>query len=146
MASVKWLARIEAVESPFSGSFQTDRYTFAPGVPVTRVRIKSRFASLPHGLRAGEPARIYIFAWGGDGVSRVEVNAGSSWQEARMLGPALPHAWRRFEFRWTPPAPGRYLLRCRATDVHGVSQPDEPEWNAAGYGANGVQTIDISVD
>ena len=43
MASVKWLARIEAVERPFHGEFQAHKYVYAPGVPVTRIRIKSMF-------------------------------------------------------------------------------------------------------
>ena len=145
MASVKWLARIEAVEQPFTGHFQTDRYMYAPGVPVTRMRIKSRFAPLPRTLKAGRPTRIGILAWGGEPVARVEVNTGRGWSEARMLGPTLPHAWRRFEYHWTPPWPGRYTLRCRATDVTGVSQPDEPEWNRDGYGANAVQSVEVEV-
>ena len=146
MASVKWLARIEAVKTPFSGQFQTEKYLYAPNTPVTRMRIKSRFAPLPRGLRAGRPCRLGILAWGGDEVARVEVFTGAAWAEARMLGPVLPYAWRRFELRWTPPHPGRYTLRCRATDVRGISQPDEPEWNPAGYGANGIQSIDVEVE
>jgi hypothetical protein len=41
--------------------------------------------------------------------------------------------------------PGRYVLRCRATDISGESQPDSPEWNALGYGANGVQQMAVTV-
>jgi hypothetical protein len=41
--------------------------------------------------------------------------------------------------------PGRYVLRCRATDSSGESQPDSPEWNALGYGANGVQQMAVTV-
>jgi DMSO/TMAO reductase YedYZ molybdopterin-dependent catalytic subunit len=145
MASVKWLARIEAIERNFSGYYQSERYMYGPGMPVSRIRIKSRFASLPRSVHAGKPARIGLLAWGGEGVARVEVHTGQRWEEARMLGPVLPHAWRRFELRWTPGKPGRYVLRCRATDVHGVSQPDAPSWNPIGYGANGVQSIEISV-
>jgi DMSO/TMAO reductase YedYZ molybdopterin-dependent catalytic subunit len=38
MASVKWLARIELVEEPFTGTFQTASYIYAPGVPVSLMR------------------------------------------------------------------------------------------------------------
>jgi hypothetical protein len=60
-----------------------------------------------------------------------------------MVGPILRHAWRRFELQWMPPAPGRYGLACRATDSRGEMQPDQPVWNAGGYGANGIQKVEI---
>ena len=145
MASVKWLARIEAVETPFSGKYQTEKYLYAPGVPVSRVRIKSMFTALPPELRAGEPVRICGLAWGGEGVGRVDVFAAERWQAARLVGPPLPHAWRRFELVWTPPGPGRHLLRCRAIDARGEAQPAAPQWNPGGYGANGVQEIAVVV-
>jgi DMSO/TMAO reductase YedYZ molybdopterin-dependent catalytic subunit len=146
MASVKWLAKIEAVETPFAGQFQAKKYVYAPGAPVTKMRIKSMFTSLPAELCAGVPARISGLAWGGEGVARVQVFAAARWHEARLLGPALPHAWRRFELVWTPPPqPGRYLLRCRAIDACGEKQPAEPQWNEGGYGANGVQRLGVLV-
>jgi DMSO/TMAO reductase YedYZ molybdopterin-dependent catalytic subunit len=145
MASVKWLARIEAVTAPFSGLYQTEKYTYGKGVPVTNIRIKSMFTSLPGDLRAGAMARLSGLAWGSEDVARVEVSTGGEWEEARLVGPVLPHAWRRFELRWTPPAPGRYLLRCRATDARGETQPERPQWNPDGYGANGVQAVAVIV-
>jgi DMSO/TMAO reductase YedYZ molybdopterin-dependent catalytic subunit len=145
MASVKWLMRIDAVERPFSGMFQTEKYVYRPGEPVTRVRVKSMFTGLPDVLRARAPARLTGLAWSGDGVARVAVAIGEEWQQARLMGPILPQAWRRFELAWTPPAPGRYLLRCRATDARGETQPDEPEWNELGYGANAVQQAAVTV-
>jgi DMSO/TMAO reductase YedYZ molybdopterin-dependent catalytic subunit len=145
MASVKWLSRIEAVTTPFSGRYQTENYVYGKGAPVTRVRIKSMFTSLPEELREGAPARLTGLAWGGQGVARVEVSAGGAWEEARLVGPELPYAWRRFELHWTPPAAGRYLLRCRATDASGGTQPETPQWNERGYGANGVQRRSLIV-
>ena len=134
MASVKWLARIEAVEEPFDGRFQTEKYVYAAGDPVTRIRVKSMFTEVA-------PPRIVGLAWGGEGVTQVSVQIEGRWREARLVGPALPHAWRRFELQWTPPRPGRYALRCRATDARGETQPESPRWNRLGYGANGVQEM-----
>jgi DMSO/TMAO reductase YedYZ molybdopterin-dependent catalytic subunit len=143
MASVKWLARIEAVERPFEGEFQTRKYVYAPGDPVTRLRIKSMFTGLDERVRAGSPIRICGLAWGGEGLARVVVEIDGRRHAARLVGPALPHAWRRFELRWTPKAPGRYSLTCRATDAEGNTQPDEPQWNELGYGNNAVQRVQI---
>jgi DMSO/TMAO reductase YedYZ molybdopterin-dependent catalytic subunit len=145
MASVKWLARIEAVEAPFTGPYQTEKYLYAPGAPVTKMRIKSMFTAVPRDLRSGVPARLEGLAWGGDRVDRVEVSVGGAWREATLTGPALPNAWRRFRFRWTPLSAGDYVLRCRATDVRGETQPDAPVRNAGGYGANGIQRLSIRV-
>jgi DMSO/TMAO reductase YedYZ molybdopterin-dependent catalytic subunit len=145
MASVKWVQRVEAVEKPFHGEFQARRYVYAPGVPVTRIRIKSMFTEVPDLPRAGLPARICGFAWGGEGVGRVDVEIDGERCEARLIGPSLRHAWRRFELDWTPKAPGRYVLACRATDLEGQSQPDEPEWNPLGYGNNAVQRVEVIV-
>jgi len=143
MASVKWLARIEAVEKPFPGEFQAHKYVYAPGVPVTRIRIKSMFVGLPGHVRTGTPARLSGLAWGGEGVLRVEVEIDGQPHEARLFGPALPYSWRRFELIWPPQATGRHTVACRATDVAGSSQPDEPEWNPLGYGMNAVQRVEI---
>ena len=145
MASVKWLARIEALEEPFEGEFQTHKYVFAPGVPVARIRIKSMFVELPRWIPAGVPLRISGLAWGGEGVARVDVEISGERRRTRLTGPALPHAWRRFELDWTPRAAGRYLLACRATDTAGHAQPDEPDRNEPGYGYNAVQRVDVSV-
>src|SRR2546430_17124416 len=95
MASVKWLARIEAVEKPFPGEFHAHKYVYAPGVPVTRIRVKSMFVGLPGHVRAGITARLSGLAWDGSGVSRVVVELDGERHEARSLGPGLPHSWPR---------------------------------------------------
>jgi DMSO/TMAO reductase YedYZ molybdopterin-dependent catalytic subunit len=145
MASVKWVQRIDAVEQPFQGEFQTGRYVYATGEPVTRMKIKSVFAEIPHWAPAGIPLRISGVAWGGEGVARADIEIDGVRRRARLVGPALPHAWRRFELDWTPRTPGRYLLACRATDIAGRAQPDEAQRNPLGYGYNAVQRIAINV-
>ena len=147
MASVKWLIRIEVLERPFEGEFQTDKYQYAPGVPVTVMRVKSTFLDPQDGatLRKGKN-RIRGLAWGGEGgVVQVEVAIGGQWQNARILGPLLPHAWRRFELDWDAKAAGSFTLRCRARDAAGNLQPEQAEWNPAGYGANPVERIQVRV-
>jgi DMSO/TMAO reductase YedYZ molybdopterin-dependent catalytic subunit len=143
MASVKWLARIEAVERPFEGPMQTEKYVYAPGVPVTRVRLKSMFTGLDGRVPASRPVRLTGLAWGAERIARVDVAIDGEWRQARLTGPLLPHAWRRFEFTWTPPAPGRYVVACRATDLSGAVQPERSEWNAGGYGANGIERVEV---
>lgn len=145
MASVKWLERIEAVETPFEGEFQTRKYVYAPGIPVTHIRVKSMFTGLPAEIGVRETLRVSGLAWGGEGVARVEVAVDGEWSDARLVGPRLPYAWRRFELQWAPPHRGRYELSCRATDHAGATQPERPVWNELGYGVNPIERATLLV-
>jgi hypothetical protein len=37
-------------------------------------------------------------------------------------------------------------VRARATDLAGRTQPERPEWNRLGYGANAIQQVAITVE
>jgi hypothetical protein len=39
----------------------------------------------------------------------------------------------RWSFDWTPPGPGSYQLRARATDGTGQKQPETVPFNKNGY-------------
>jgi len=153
MASVKWIARIAALESAHSGWFQSERYVFvgdgeAPR-PVREMRVKALFSSPLPGAAVGPgPLLVSGVAWSGMApIAKVEVAfaGGAEWVEARLTGPVEKHAWRRWEVTWVPPWRGRHVLRCRATDECGNVQPDLPRWNALGYGANAVQSLTVDV-
>jgi hypothetical protein len=88
-------------------------------------------------------------AWSGGGeIVRVEVavDGGEQWQEARLLGTPSPYAWRAWEFDWQTTEPGRHVLRSRATDASGQTQPAAARWNAYGYGSNGVRLVVFTVE
>jgi DMSO/TMAO reductase YedYZ molybdopterin-dependent catalytic subunit len=150
MASVKWVARIEALTTPYRGYFQTKRYVYegaAGSRPVTRMRVKSMIVSPEDGdIVAGSRLTIRGWAWSGEGaIERVDVavGGGDTWQPARLHRPASPHAWTRWELSCELREPGRYALRSRATDSAGNVQPDDAPWNRHGYGNNAVRTIII---
>ncbi|MEU8061577.1 molybdopterin-dependent oxidoreductase [Microbispora bryophytorum] len=46
--------------------------------------------------------------------------------------PDLAGAWTRWRFPWDP-TPGAHVVRVRATDERGRSQPDTTPWNDLGY-------------
>ena len=154
MASVKWVVRIAALEQPFVGHFQTERYVLevpdkGSKEPVGEMRVKSLITSPVQGeVLSPGPQIITGAAWSGAGaITQVEVSVESErgWQPATLVDDSTPHAWRRWEFQWTPQRPGRYVLRARATDEKGNTQPDVAPWNRLGYVNNSIQYVIVEV-
>jgi DMSO/TMAO reductase YedYZ molybdopterin-dependent catalytic subunit len=154
VASVKWLSRIEAVERPFAGHFQKERYIYLDhplqrqGAPVTSMGIRSLITSHSDGssVTSGASVKLAGIAWCGSGeVKRVEVSAdnGSSWQEARLSPGPSRWAAGHWEHDWTPGEPGEHLLMARAEDDRGNRQPMTPLWNRLGYGNNAVHRLKL---
>lgn len=144
VASVKWLRRIELLDRPFGGYFQTTKYTVrrrAAGgtetVVVGPMAVKSEVVR-PH---AGEVLgvgtnRIFGVAWAGpEAVARVDVSAdgGRTWAEAELLGPRAPYSWALWEYLWEVADPGDYTLLARATSAGGQVQPLEHDPLNGGY-------------
>ena len=100
---------------------------------------------LSRSLAAGiDPRR----AWAGEtAIAKVDVSVdnGATWQPARLVGAAVPYAWRRFEFTFTAKTPETRTILSRATDAKGQAQPVVPQWNPSGYLWNAPDTIRIEV-
>ena len=159
-SSVKWVGRIEvATEKVWVRSNTTsyvlvgeewpaDRYAPADGAPITTGRVKSALAlPRPARLSAG-PQRLRGFAYSPRGpVEGVEWSVnGGPWAPARLIGSSadMPHAWSRFEFEWEA-APGNHVLRTRATDAAGDTQPLDGVYNEKGYLLNAVLPHPVEV-
>ncbi|HKD92313.1 MAG TPA: sulfite oxidase [Terriglobales bacterium] len=87
-------------------------------------------------------------AWAGEyDVSKVEVSTdeGKTWHTARMHAEQAKYCWRLWNFSWTPPEPGDYVLMSRATDSAGHLQPMEQSWNPSGYLWNAVDRVRLHV-
>jgi hypothetical protein len=56
-----------------------------------------------------------------------------------------PFAWTRWEYIWTPRAPGAVVLAVRATDSAGNVQPKHAAWNKFGYQMNAIHTRSVTV-
>jgi sulfane dehydrogenase subunit SoxC len=160
MASVKWLARITAIDRPFDGYQQSHAYRLRsqadePGVPLDRMRPRSlmippgvpdfmtRDRTVPPGPRTLEGR-----AWSGFApIARVEVSTdgGATWADAALEPQPDRYAW----VRWTAPwdaEPGEHELCVRATDADGNTQPLEADWNLGGYACNAVHRVTATVD
>lgn len=151
MASVKWVTRVEVLRVPFTGYFQRQRYVYDDGdgiTPVDRMRVKSIITEPEYGAACGRQVTVKGWAWSGFGaITQVElaIDGGEPWITTTLGQPASAHAWTPWEAAITLPRDGRFVLRSRATDSGGATQPDAIAWNRLGYGNNAVRHIVIDV-
>jgi DMSO/TMAO reductase YedYZ molybdopterin-dependent catalytic subunit len=159
MTNVKWLERIELVDTPFAGyqnswSYRLRQAEDEEGVPLDRMQPRSlmappgvpEFMTRDRTVGAGE-VLLEGRAWSGHApVDRVEVSAdgGETWDAAELEPAGEPWAWRGWSYRWNA-EPGEHVLCCRARDEAGNEQPHEPAWNLGGYANNAVQAVRVTV-
>ncbi len=102
---------------------------------VQEMSVKSWINSPTADVAAGM-VQIHGVAFGGlHAVRRVQVSVdgGSSWNDARFIGPDLgKFAWRQFVLQ-ARLQPGSYTLASRATDMAGNVQPEARIENVSGY-------------
>jgi DMSO/TMAO reductase YedYZ molybdopterin-dependent catalytic subunit len=154
VASVKWLSSIRALEKPFDGFFQVERYILdRPGdatkEPLSTMRVKALITNPAEGeaLPLGRHL-VGGMAWSGEGgIVGIEVSTEGEggWQPARLVGERKPHTWQQWEWEWEATRPGRQVLRVRATDERGNVQPDAAAWNRLGYANNSVQALVVDI-
>jgi DMSO/TMAO reductase YedYZ molybdopterin-dependent catalytic subunit len=144
VASVKWLKRIEVLEQPFKGYFQTRKYTIKQRSPqgeetviVGPMAVKAELIRPVAGSVLGVGTnRAFGVAWAGEEpVARVEVStdAGRTWTEAELIGPRAAYSWTMWEYLWEVGAPGDYELVVRALSAGGRIQPLEHDPLLGGY-------------
>ncbi|MCH7801646.1 MAG: molybdopterin-dependent oxidoreductase, partial [Chloroflexi bacterium] len=158
MTSIKWLVGIHVLDHEFQGFYQKQRYMTMnePGSEIaytayTTMKIKSIITNPAPGEIV--PTGDYIVAgkaWSGeDDVVKVEISSdgGETWDDARITVQKSGYSWYRWEYTWTAPGPGRYVLKSRATNNKGETQPMEfpNKWDGRGYGNNMVFPHDVEV-
>ncbi|MCI4362991.1 MAG: sulfite oxidase [Thermoplasmata archaeon] len=162
MASVKWLTRITVSAEPFRGFFRTESYVMipegpergSPPPPVTTLRVKSLItwpaegATLPPGLYSVRGA-----AWSGESpVAGVELTSSSGrdgsagpWLAAKLLDEPSTLTWCRWECPIDFRVEGHFVLRARASDRSGNSQPLHARWNFRGMSTNSIHAVRVTV-
>ena len=159
MTNVKWLARIELVDTPFAGyqnswSYRLRQAEDEEGVPLDRMQPRSlmvppgipEFMTRDRTVAAGK-VLLEGRAWSGHApVEQVEVSTdgGETWDAAELEPAGEPWAWRGWSYGWNA-EPGEHVLCCRARDEAGNEQPREPPWNLGGYANNAVQAVRVTV-
>jgi DMSO/TMAO reductase YedYZ molybdopterin-dependent catalytic subunit len=159
MTNVKWLERIEFLDTPFAGYQNRQGYRLRQteedeGVPLDRMQPRSlmvppgipEFMTRDRTVPAGEVV-LEGRAWSGLApISSVVVSAdgGSTWAPAELEPEGERWAWRGWTYGWQA-EPGDHVLCSRARDEAGNEQPLEMPWNLGGYANNAVQTVRVTV-
>ncbi len=139
MASVKWLTNIRVLTEPYKGYWQTSDYGYwaydenrnPMRLALGQMQVKSAIARprTREFIPAGSTYNVYGAAWGGEPyIETVELSTddGKTWRPVRFLDEPQYGAWRRWEFEWAVPADkGTYVLKSRATDPKGTTQPEQ---------------------
>jgi Mo-co oxidoreductase dimerisation domain len=86
-------------------------------------------------------------AWSGAGsIPRVDVSLNDgAWREARLVGERRRCAWQWWELITRLEQMGPLVVRARATDMAGRTQPARAEWNRLGYGNNSIHCVTARV-
>ena len=132
VANVKWLDRIEVIDTRFAGHFmardyvtireeQRDGQTVFTETLVGRALLKSAPARVS---RVDGGYKIAGAAWGGP-VASVEVQVdGGAWMPATITeGAGTEFSWKFWSLSWPDAAPGEHTVTSRAIDTAGRVQP-----------------------
>jgi DMSO/TMAO reductase YedYZ molybdopterin-dependent catalytic subunit len=155
VASVKWLTDIIVTDAQFDGFYQAKRYWYEwvredheEREPVTFLNVRALITAPEPGMNIprGEIA-IQGVAWSGAAeIAKVDVSLnGGLWQGARLIGEPRSGAWQWWELLTSIEQVGPLIVRARATDAAGRTQPEQAEWNRLGYGNNSVHVVETQV-
>ncbi len=159
---VKHLNEITVLDSVFDGFWMKSAYRIpdnecacvevgtAPKatVPINRLNVRSFITSVENGakLKAGVEIVLRGFAFdGGKGIAEVSVSTddGKTWTAARLGADLGKYAFREWQLPVTLAA-GSHVLKVRASNAAGQTQPATALWNPAGYMRNVIETTSVT--
>ncbi|MDE3180349.1 MAG: molybdopterin-dependent oxidoreductase [Acidobacteriota bacterium] len=143
MKQPKWVTRIEFVDHPYLGFWESRGWT-----NDAERWAQARFTNPADGARLrGPEITLYGYAVGNlDGIKTVQLsfNNGHSWQNADIYSNPSPLVWSFWKFDWTTARRGRYKILARAIDGRGRVEGPDPK-GIYPNGATGLQEIQVAV-
>ena len=147
MMSAKWINKIQLVDTPYSGYWQTRGWSPTGVVQtVAFVMIPGNGDSPSLSSNNGSIILGGVAYAGNREISKVEISTdqGNTWQEA-TLKPAISNdTWRLWAYDWHPSKTGGYNIYARATDGSGALQSANPT-DTFPNGATGYAIISVNV-
>ena len=145
VANIKWVGRVQVSEEPLFSQWNTETYVligpdYKPSGqskgPILSLQSVKSALELPWNSEINVGRRLLRGrAWSPQGkIERVEysLDQGKSWQRAMLREPNIAKAWVRWDADWDA-RPGKQLIRVRATDERGNTQPEKVAFNEQGY-------------
>ena len=157
VANIKWVGHIEVSEAALFSHWNTDTYILlgsdyqahppAKGPLLSMQNLKSALElDMGAQIQAGRQ-RMTGRSWSPYGkITRVEysLDQGLTWQLARLQEPRIAQAWAQWDFDWDA-RPGHYMIRVKASDEQGHTQPERVPWNEQGYLYNAIVDHPVTV-
>ena len=159
---VKMLSDIEVLDAPDDNFWTAKAYLIpdtpfanvTPGqqgvkmIPINRMPPRSFFTNINGGdfLHIGQTTTVRGIAFGGDvGLAKVmfSSDAGNRWQETRLGPDHGKYSFRQWEVPLRLSSPGAHTLKIKAVNTAGSVQPDNPNWNAAGFMRDVVESVAV---
>jgi sulfite dehydrogenase len=118
-------------------------------VPISRLNVRSFITSVADGarLKVNEPVRLRGIAFDGGHSLRevlISTDGGQSWRETELGQDLGKYSFREWRTSFIPKTAGAHILKVKATNRAGQSQPLEALWNPAGYMRNVVETVNLT--
>jgi DMSO/TMAO reductase YedYZ molybdopterin-dependent catalytic subunit len=161
---VKMLNDIEVLNVPDNNYWMATAYripdtphaSVKPGetgfktVPISRMVPRSFFTNVRNGgaARSNTIVPIRGIAFGGDcGVFQVELSAdqGQSWHKTNLGSDEGKYSFRQWSTQIRSPQSGKLTLQVRCTNAKGEVQTSQPNWNAAGFMRNAIESVELKV-
>jgi DMSO/TMAO reductase YedYZ molybdopterin-dependent catalytic subunit len=143
MKNVKWITKIELVNTNFQGYWQTRGWSDEAFInTMSRIDVPVMGNDK---LLAGKN-EIAGVAFGGEkgiGLVEVSVDGGKNWQNAVLKEPTGTFSWRLWRYDWNA-KPGNYVIVVRATNGNGELQA-QALTDTLPNGATGWHSISATV-
>ncbi len=133
----KWIQSIELIATPSSGHYESRGWA-ATGVVQTTAAI---FTPRLREMVDGKVTFSGMAFAGTRAITQIEMSIDDGdWMSVPFV-PADNGSWTRWQIDWQPPAPGDYLVRVRATDGEGFTQPDKLNLSVFPNGSSTIHAV-----
>jgi DMSO/TMAO reductase YedYZ molybdopterin-dependent catalytic subunit len=133
----KWIQTIELVATPSTGYYESRGWS-ADGVIRTTSAL---FVPRPREVVSGKVLFSGIAFAGTRAITQIELSIDDGEWMPVPFEAAENGSWTRWQIPWQPPASGDYLVKVRATDSEGFTQPDVPNLPIFPNGSSSIHSV-----